>query len=247
MSGRPLVLGHRGMGTGDGENTLLSLVRATQVGADGVELDVHQTIDGVVVVTHDSSLKRTMGVDLEIGGMTFRELKKMRLIGPEKLTTIEKVYVELPDKAFINVEIKDPRLAETLVPLISSFNALDRTLFSSFHHPCLLKIKKLHQDSLLGLLIGEDARGKDPITYFGELLTVYKPYSLNLPVQMFEEFGLEKGLGFIKLVRNMGIKVALWTLNDPELLLKIKGEIDIVITDNLQGIMAALGGKNSRR
>jgi glycerophosphoryl diester phosphodiesterase len=245
MEKRPLLLGHRGMGTGDGENSLLSLVRAVQIGADGVELDVHSTRDGVLVVTHDRDLNRTLGVDITIPESTYRALKKKGLFSPEKLTTLEKVYLELPDTAFINIEIKDPLAAPMAVPLVRSFSALDRTLFSSFYHGCLLEIRKQCNDAKIGLLIGEDARGKDPLAYFEELLSLYKPYSMNLPVQMFEEVGFKNGLEFIKLLRKTGIAVALWTLDDPDLLLKLKGEIDIVITDNLQGMMALTGGRIS--
>ncbi|HNQ71696.1 MAG TPA: glycerophosphodiester phosphodiesterase, partial [Mesotoga prima] len=61
------------------------------------------------------------------------------------------------------------------------------------------------------------------------------------------EIGFELGMSLIRFVRAKGVKVALWTLNDPALLIKIRGEVDIIITDNLRGIMAALGGKGERR
>ncbi len=68
---------------------------------------------------------------------------------------------------------------------------------------------------------------------------------MNLPVQMFEEVGFKNGMEFIRFLRKTGIAVALWTLDDPDLFLKLKGEIDIVITDNLQGMMALTGGRSS--
>ncbi|WP_292596307.1 glycerophosphodiester phosphodiesterase family protein [Mesotoga sp. UBA6090] len=246
MNSRPLILGHRGMGTGAGENSLLSIVRAVQVGADGVELDVQLTADGVLVVNHDSNLKRTLGVDVELRDTSFKRLKKMNLVNPEGITTLEKVYLELPETAFVNVEIKDPRAADLVVPLVKSFNAIDRTLFSSFYHACLRKVKEKEIRAKIGLLVGEDARGKDPVKYFEELLK-YEPFSVNLPVQLFDEIGFELGMRFIRFIRSRGVKVALWTLDDPGLLIKIRGEVDIIITDNLQGIMAALGGKSERR
>jgi len=246
MNSRPLILGHRGMGTGAGENSLLSIVRAVQVGADGVELDVQLTADGVLVVNHDSNLKRTLGVDVELRDTSFKRLKKMHLVNPEGITTLEKVYLELPETAFVNVEIKDPRAADLVVPLVKSFNAIDRTLFSSFYHACLRKVKEKEIRAKIGLLVGEDARGKDPVKYFEELLK-YEPFSVNLPVQLFDEIGFELGMRFIRFIRSRGVKVALWTLDDPGLLMKIRGEVDIIITDNLQGIMAALGGKSERR
>jgi len=170
----------------------------------------------------------------------------MHLVNPEGITTLEKVYLELPETAFVNVEIKDPKAADLVVPLVKSFNAIDRTLFSSFYHACLRKVKEKEIRAKIGILVGEDARGKDPVKYFEELLK-YEPFSLNLPVQLFDEIGFELGMRFIRFIRSRGVKIALWTLDDPGLLMKIRGEVDIIITDNLQGIIAALGGKSERR
>ena len=52
--GRVLVLGHRGSPLRERENTLKSFKRAIEEGADGVELDVHPTLDNHLVVSHDS-------------------------------------------------------------------------------------------------------------------------------------------------------------------------------------------------
>ncbi|HEY1737167.1 MAG TPA: glycerophosphodiester phosphodiesterase, partial [Acidimicrobiia bacterium] len=61
---RPLVLGHRGASRGAPENTIAAFTRAAELGADGVELDVHRTADGVLVVHHDADLD---GVGLVLG------------------------------------------------------------------------------------------------------------------------------------------------------------------------------------
>lgn len=237
------VLGHRGMGEGNDENSLLSLIRAVQIGADGVETDVWLTKDGSLLLAHDEDLKRLYGVDTKVKEITYKELKKIGLISDEKLTTLEKLYLELPNNAIVNVEIKDPDAAKFVGPLVNSFNAIERTIFSSFHHECLLDVKANTPDAKIGLLIGEDAKGKDPVGYLEELLNRYKPYSLHLPVQLFDEFGLETGLAFLRLLRNNGIKIALWTINDPELALKVRQHCDFFITDNLLSILALKGGR----
>lgn len=234
------ILGHRGMGKGEGENSLLSLIRATQLGADGVETDVWLTKDGSLILTHDEDLKRLFGVDIKIKEVSYKELKKARLISDEKLTTLEKAYLELPDDVVINVEIKDPDAARFVVPLVKSFDALERTVFSSFIHECLSEVRKADPKAKIGLLIGEDAEGKG-LEYIEELIGHYAPFSLHLPVQIFERFGLKIGLELLKSLRDEGIKIALWTLNDPELALKIKTQCDYLITDNLMSMLAIKG------
>ena len=57
MARRPLVLGHRGASAGAPENTVAAFTRARELGADGVELDVRRTADGVLVVHHDPDVR----------------------------------------------------------------------------------------------------------------------------------------------------------------------------------------------
>ncbi|AKI97467.1 glycerophosphodiester phosphodiesterase family protein [Kosmotoga pacifica] len=236
------VLGHRGMGKGEGENSLLSLIRATQFGADGVETDVWLTKDGSLILTHDEDLKRLFGIEIKIKEVSYKELKKAKLISDEKLTTLEKAYLELPNDAIINVEIKDPDAAKFVVPLVRSFNALDRTIFSSFIHECLLDVRKSDPKAKIGLLIGEEAEGKG-LEYIEELIAHYNPYSMHLPVQIFENFSLEASMDLLKSLRERNIKVALWTLNDSELAMKVRTCCDYLITDNLMAILAVRGGR----
>lgn len=60
------VTAHRGYSTEYPENTIPAFKGAITVGADWAELDVQQTADGEVIVMHDSSLKRTTGLDKEV-------------------------------------------------------------------------------------------------------------------------------------------------------------------------------------
>ncbi len=71
---RPLVLGHRGASAVAPENTVAAFTRARELGADGVELDVRRTADGVLVVHHDPEV-RDVGL---IASMTLAELRAAR-------------------------------------------------------------------------------------------------------------------------------------------------------------------------
>ena len=74
--GKVFVLGHRGSPTKEVENTIPSFLRAMEDGADGVELDVHPTLDHHLVVTHDNSLKRVFGMDMKVEDTTFAEIRE---------------------------------------------------------------------------------------------------------------------------------------------------------------------------
>src|SRR5260221_6850843 len=74
MAGRPLVLGHRGASAVAPENTVAAFTRARELGADGVELDVRRTADGVLIVHHDPAV-RDVGL---IASLSFADLRAAR-------------------------------------------------------------------------------------------------------------------------------------------------------------------------
>jgi len=229
-----IILGHRGLGKGRDENTLLSLIRAIQLGADGVEIDARLTKDNVIVLSHDPDLNRTLGLDMEVKETTYREFKEKGLIHEERLALLEQVYLELPDTAIINVELKDPEVAEFVVPLVNSFDALDRTIFSSFIHDCLLTIRNSDLKAKIGLLFSEhdDAPGFENRVM--ERIEKIKPYSVHLPVAYLNKLGRKKAAEFLNTIRRSKTAVALWTLNDAELFKSFQNLCDIIITDHAE-------------
>lgn len=70
----PLIIGHRGASQVAPENTLAAFERALQDGADGIEFDVRLARDGVPVIIHDATLKRTAGLDAQIAALSSSEL-----------------------------------------------------------------------------------------------------------------------------------------------------------------------------
>jgi glycerophosphoryl diester phosphodiesterase len=74
MSRQPLIIAHRGASATAPENTLAAFRAAIDAGADGVEFDVQLASDGVPVVIHDTTLKRTAGVDKRVADLTSAEL-----------------------------------------------------------------------------------------------------------------------------------------------------------------------------
>jgi glycerophosphoryl diester phosphodiesterase len=77
VSLKPLILGHRGSSAIAPENTMIAFEQSFVDGADGIEFDVRLAKDGVPVVIHDSTLKRTAGMDKKICGLTSKELSKI--------------------------------------------------------------------------------------------------------------------------------------------------------------------------
>ena len=99
--GRVLVLGHRGSPLRERENTLKSFKRAIEEGADGVELDVHPTLDNHLVVSHDNSLKRVYGLDMKIEDSRFSDIRRD---APE-VPLLSEVF-DLLGPVYYDIEIK---------------------------------------------------------------------------------------------------------------------------------------------
>ena len=75
----PLIIGHRGALDEAPEHTLKGFKRAIDLDPDFIEFDVHETQDGKLIVIHGDDILRRMGIELNIGQMTLKELKKIKL------------------------------------------------------------------------------------------------------------------------------------------------------------------------
>jgi glycerophosphoryl diester phosphodiesterase len=138
MTGRPLVLAHRGACRQAPENTVAAFTRARELGADGVELDVRRTRDGALVVSHDP---RVAGA----GVLIEHSLAELRAAAPS-VPTLDEAFDAL-DGMLVNVEIKgfptepdaDPErlVARGVVDLVDRRALHDRVIVSSFELDCV--------------------------------------------------------------------------------------------------------------
>ncbi len=158
------VLGHRGASFYAPENTLPAFALALEQGADGVELDVHLSKDGELVVIHDERVDRTTNGKGFVKDMTLEELKGLDAsAGKEEyagaaIPTLAEVYrLFANNDKLINVEIKTdifdyPGICEKLLLLEEAAGMGGRIIYSSFNHYTIREMKALKPDSKVGLL-----------------------------------------------------------------------------------------------
>ncbi len=158
------IYGHRGASGYAPENTLEAFRLAAEMGADGVELDVHLSRDGEVVVTHDEKIDRVSDGTGYVKDYTLAELKRFHFnrTHPEytqaAIPTLREVFELLgPAGLRVNVELKTgyidyPGLEEKCVRLAADTGMTDRVLYSSFNHRSLTKIKEIDPSLPCGLL-----------------------------------------------------------------------------------------------
>jgi glycerophosphoryl diester phosphodiesterase len=155
---KPLVIAHRGASGHRPENTLSAYELAVEQGADMIEVDLHRTRDGAVVVTHDEELAGIGGRG-EIADATLAEVRALDAGGGERVPILAELLDGYGERIGLNLELKRgtraeyPELeAETLAAL-ESRGLLDRVLFSSFYDPVLRRLRALSPAARIGLLI----------------------------------------------------------------------------------------------
>lgn len=152
---RPLVFGHRGGAKLGPENTLPALTRGLAAGADGVEIDVRRSRDGVAVVIHDATLDRTTDRTGPVEACTAAELAAVdatcRFVPaadvawtPTRAGVVPLAAVlEAFPAARIIVEVKDDsvELARTVADVVRAARAVPRVCIGSFHRPVVRAVR----------------------------------------------------------------------------------------------------------
>jgi glycerophosphoryl diester phosphodiesterase len=155
--------GHRGARGHEPENTVRSVRRALDLGADGVEVDVHFT-DGKLVVIHDNTLERTTNGHGSVTKKSFTYLRSLDAGSGERIPTLAEIFNAVNRRAVINVELKGPRTSAPVAALITEYVNrdgwhYDDFLVSSFNHARICEAKKLCPKIRIGALIGQMPRG----------------------------------------------------------------------------------------
>jgi len=232
---RPLVIGHRGYPAKYPENTIASFIAALYYGADGVELDVWLSGDGVPVVIHDETTGRVSSVDLAVKKFSVSELRRAYLGMGQVVPTLEEVFMALPRDKLVLVEIKDVDAVEQVVELIERYGRIESTVLISFEPEVLVKARSLSSEVKIGL----DIDSVEKFLWGWSKREELKLYSLNSPI---EGLKLYRSLAdmYLEQVKSAGLKVFLWTVNDPKDALEWRDKVDGIVTDNVEEIIKAL-------
>lgn len=163
-SGRPLIGAHRGASGEVPENTIAAFDRAIADGAELLELDVHRTADGHLVVQHDAGMRRTAGRATQIGALTLDEVRTLdvgawfdeRWRGL-RVPTLDEVLDRYGDRALINIEIKVesrpyPEIERGVVAAVVRRMLERRVVVSSFDQPTLQRLREASPAIYLGVL-----------------------------------------------------------------------------------------------
>ncbi|MFD5101334.1 glycerophosphodiester phosphodiesterase [Streptomyces albidochromogenes] len=136
-----LTIGHRGVMGVEPENTLRSFVRAEQAGMDAIELDLHLSKDGALVVMHDAEVDRTTDGRGAIADLTLAELRGLDAGQGERVPLFEEVLDAV--RSPLQAEIKDVAAAQALAEVMHRRDLAGRVEVSSFHDEAVAEIASL--------------------------------------------------------------------------------------------------------
>ncbi|MEV0909891.1 glycerophosphodiester phosphodiesterase [Streptomyces hokutonensis] len=136
-----LTIGHRGVMGLEPENTLRSFVAAEQGGLDVIELDLHLSRDGALVVMHDADVDRTTDGTGPIAERTLDELRTLDAGHGERVPTFEEVLDAV--RSPLQAEIKDLAAARALAEVMHRRDLVGRVEVSSFHDEAITEIARL--------------------------------------------------------------------------------------------------------
>lgn len=231
------IFAHRGYKGKYPENTMVAFKKAIEYGADGIELDVHLTADGEIVVIHDDTIDRTTNSKGFVAELKWDELKKVKMKGKfkkERIPLLKEVLDLIqPTELELNIEIKahtEGVLEEKLIKLLTQYEMDDRIIFSSFHLSSMQYIKSLAP------------RYETAYLYSGYL---DQPWLLRgeayFDALHVNSFYLSRN--YTATIQSHDLKARVYTVNRPiDLKYWLESEIDSVITDQLE---LALEIKNS--
>lgn len=153
-----IVIGHRGAAGLEPENTLRSIARAMELGADWVEIDI-RSAGGNLIVFHDDTLERTTNGRGRVDTCDFAKLRALDAGKGERVPLLGEVLDLIDARIGLNVELKGPGVAPAVIAVLRDYLARqplwrDRLLLSSFDM-LQTELAAAASDLRLGLLYRE--------------------------------------------------------------------------------------------
>lgn len=226
------IFAHRGASGYAPENTMEAFRLAKDMGADGIELDVHLSKDGEVVVIHDETLDRTSNGQGKIRDYTLAELKKFSVHnGMEKykgvqIPTLKEVLDFVKDSSMkVNIELKTgiywyEGIEEKTMDIVKTMGMEDRVIYSSFNHYSIQKVLEQNSHAETAYL-------------FSDVILNVEKYAKETGVKGLHPAVYHlKMADFLETYLKSGLKVRVWTVNNKkDIKMFMDAGVDAVITN----------------
>lgn len=226
-----IVMAHRGYSNKAPENTMAAFEMALEVGSGGIELDVHLTKDGEVVVIHDPTVDRTTDGTGKVSDFTMAEIQELDAgswFAPEfkgeKLPSLRQVLDIVKDEnILLNIETKTAlgfeALNEKVALLLDEYALWEKTIISSFNHYALAHFKQVKPQVRTGILY--NCALVNPWVYAKSIgASALHPNHLTIVPELVEA------------AQQNGLMVNVWTVDAAEDIERMKlAKVDSIITN----------------
>ena len=208
-----LIFAHRGASADAPENTLLAIEQALIQQADGIEIDVYQLGDELVVI-HDRWVSRTTNGNRLLSDYTLEELQTLDAGQGQFVPTLWQVLERVQGQCLINIEMKgvdDVSLVNVCInKAVSQLNFKpEQFIVSSFNHHLLLAFKSTAPNTKIGGLTGSN-----PLDY-AKFAQKLQAYSVNAEISFVDQ-------AFVIDAHNRGLKMFVYTVDEPADLLRLQ-------------------------
>ncbi len=210
----PLKIGHRGAPKRLPENTISSFRNAIDLGADGIELDLHLSKDGELAVIHDDTVDRTTDGKGKVADFTLAELRKLRMEGGEHVPMLAEVLEALGRDAHYFIEVKVAEAALPTARLVQEYIArgwdAEKLCLISFQHGGLREVAKQFPVLYTGASFVDIGPGQ---------VEKAKSDGMRAIIPNYKRLTAEQ----VKQAHDLGLGVIAWTVNDAEDIARVAG------------------------
>ena len=236
----PLVIAHRGASAYEPENTLRAFDLAIQQGAQMIEMDLHATRDGQVVVIHDFTLDHTTNLTGRVGEQTLTEIKQADAGKGERVPTLDETLDLTLGKVRLYLEIKDPRATAETLRIIRARRCQDDVMLASFDLALMERLGDEVRDIELGVILGNETF--NPVVRWREAFPWWALRRIN-----YQTLCIQVSLCYGYLARRIkasGKKLYVWTADeDTEFAAMIARDVDGIVTNRPDRLLAYLKRK----
>lgn len=225
-----LKIGHRGARGYEAENTLASFQKAIDLKVDGIELDVHLSADGELMVIHDETVDRTTNGKGLVNSFTKTELQNFSIEANNKIPTLSAVFDLVDRRCFINIELKSFETAAKVVTLIEKYIheknwKYTDFIVSSFNWDALEEVNFVNPEISIAVLTETDL---DKALAFAKII---QAKAINPDFQLLNIENTKK-------LQQNGFKIFPWTVNET-------ADIERMQSFNVNGIISDFPDKIS--
>ena len=219
-----LKIGHRGAKGYEPENTLIGFEKALTLGVDQIELDIHLSADGEIMVIHDETIVRTTNGSGCVNSLTCTELQQFRIREQQYIPTLIEVLNLIDRECSVNIEIKSSGLADKLVTVLERFIIEEdwkysHFIVSSFEWDTLEKVRSLNPEISIGVLTETNI---EVALAFAKKI---KAQAINPDFQLLSKNN-------VSAMQQTGFQVFPWTVNEIEDIKRIQSyKVDGIISD----------------